>query len=120
MLGSRGGIVNGRSYNNMSTDEIRRKKEEIKDTLRCPYCNAELKKWKVPQNIFTEWPNEYLYICFNDECSYFVKGWETMAEQGNPCTYRLMYDPLTDCCNPFPVMNRNALKDGIMENLLKE
>lgn len=99
----------------MSKEAIQKKKKEIGDTLRCPYCDTELKKWKVPQNIFTEWPNECFYICFNDECSYYSRGWDILAKQGSTCTYRLMYDPLTDCCTPIPVMNSNMLKDGIIE-----
>ena len=99
----------------MDRQDILAKKTEIKETLRCPYCGAELKKWEVPQSVFTEWPNEYFYICFNDECPYFVGGWEAMAGQGNHCTYRLMYDPLADCCHPIPVMNRSMLRDGIID-----
>ena len=85
------------------------------DKPRCPYCNAELKKWKVPQTIFTEWPNEYFFICLNDECSYFVRGWEVMANQGLHGSYRLMYDPLNNCCQAIPVMNKNMLRDQIIE-----
>jgi len=96
-------------------DEIERKKSEIKVSLRCPHCDAPLKKWEVPQSIFTEWPNEYFYICFNDECPYYVRGWDAMAAQGNDCSYRLMYDPLTDCCQPAPVHSHLALRNGIIE-----
>ena len=96
-------------------DELEKKKSLIKDTLCCPYCDEPLKKWKVPQNLFTQWPNEYFYICFNDECSYFIRGWDAMASQGRHCTYRLMYDPLTDCCQPAPVPTSDALRDGIIE-----
>ena len=99
----------------MNAEEIQIKKRGIKKTLRCPHCNTELKKWEVPQNVFTEWPNEHFYICFNDECSYFTRGWEAMEKQGNHCSYRLMYDHLTDSCNSIPVMNSNMLKDGIID-----
>jgi hypothetical protein len=99
----------------LNKEEIEKKKEEIKNTLRCPHCDAELKKWQVPQTIFTEWPNEYFYICFNDECPYFLRGWDTMEKQGNHCSYRLMYDPLTDTCQPAPVRSRDNLRDNIIE-----
>jgi hypothetical protein len=97
-------------------DEIKRRKEAIKDTLCCPYCGERLKKWEVPQTVFTQWPNEFFYVCMNDDCSYFNRGWYTMASQGNPCSYRLMYDPLTDSCNPIPVFNKETLRDGIIED----
>ena len=96
--------------------EVERRKKEVKDTLCCPYCGDKLSKWEVPQTIFTEWPNEYLYVCFNDNCPYFERGWEAMAAQGNTCSYRLMYDPITDSCGPIPVFNRNMLKDNIIED----
>lgn len=99
----------------MSKDNIEKKKSEIKDTLCCPYCDAPLKKWEVPQTLFTEWPNEYFYVCFNDECSCFLRGWDAMAKLGRHCTHRLMYDPLTDCCQPAPVKSRDALRDFIIE-----
>jgi SAM-dependent methyltransferase len=95
---------------------VERRKKEAKYTLCCPYCGDELRKWEVPQTIFTEWPNEYLYACFNDNCSYFVRGWEAMALQGNKCSYRLMYDPITDSCGPIPVFNRTMLKGNIIED----
>jgi len=94
---------------------IQKNKKRIKDTLSCPYCGIKLEKWKVPQTPFTEWPNEFLYICFNDECPYYVRGWSSMESQGNPGSYRLMYNPTTDSCHPIPVFNRMTLRDGIMD-----
>lgn len=99
----------------MSKEEIEKKKSQIKDTLCCPHCDSPLKKWEVPQSIFLQWPNEYFYICFNDECPYFLGGWEAMAAQGRHCSYRLMYDDLTDSCQPAPVVNRETLRDGLIE-----
>ncbi len=95
-------------------EEIERRKKEIKDTLLCPYCGHRLRKWAVPQTPFTTWPNEYMYICFNDECSYLVEGREMTARYGTPMC-RLLYDPLQDCCQPIPVPNFRALRDGIVE-----
>lgn len=95
--------------------EVEKKTGQISRTLCCPHCGDELNKWEVPQNCFTQWPNEYMYICFNDECPYFVRGWSSMASQMNPGSYRLMYDPLTDSCQPIPVFNLNMLKEGIVQ-----
>lgn len=100
----------------MDKEEVELRKQEIKDTLRCPYCEEKLKRWVIPQNIFTAWPNEYLYVCFNDNCQYFIGGWDAMSDLGRKCSYRLMYDPLTNSCSPLPVTNTNMLKDDIMED----
>lgn len=106
----------GTSPNSYShRDEIERRRREIRNTLRCPHCGERLMKWAVPQTVFTEWPNDFFYVCMNDECPYFVRGWDAMAAQGNPCSYRLRYDPLTDSCDPIPVFSTQTLKDGIID-----
>ena len=95
-------------------DEIAARKRRVKETLRCPYCDGKLAKWQVPDSPFNEWSSEFQYICFNDSCVYFVKGWYTMAAQGGFGSYRFMYDPPTDGCHPIPVLSRDALRDGIV------
>ncbi len=94
--------------------EVERRMAEVGRTRRCPYCDSPLRKWAVPQHIYTEWPNEFFYICFNDYCPYYVRGWEFMAAQKNPGSYRMRYDPLKDYCGPIPVFDKNTLRDGIM------
>ncbi|MFA4836152.1 MAG: hypothetical protein WC749_08810 [Dehalococcoidia bacterium] len=100
----------------ISQDEIEQRKKVIKNTLRCPYCNEPLKKWLVPQTPFTQWANEFMYICFNDECPYVIQNRDHMAKMGNCGTYRMMYDQEQDCCQPIPVMSLNSLKEGIVED----
>ena len=96
-------------------EEVEERKQAVKVTRCCPHCNEPLQKWLVPQTIFTQWPNEFMYICFNDECSYYVRNQEAMARMGNSGSQRLMYDPEQDCCQPIPVMSANSLRDGIVE-----
>jgi hypothetical protein len=99
----------------MNADENREGQGMADERPRCPHCNSELKKWKVPQTIFTEWPNEYFYVCLNDDCSYFIRGWEAMANLGRHGSCRVMYDPLTGTCQPIPVTNKKMLRDQIVE-----
>ena len=97
-------------------EEVEQKKACIKETLCCPYCDQKLSKWEVPDNPFCQtWDNEFMYICFNDDCPYFVRGWDKMYRdtlQG--MSYRLMYNPEKDRCMPIPVPSHQALKDGII------
>jgi len=89
---------------------------ELQHTLRCPYCGERLLKWAVPDNPYSTWSNDFMYICFNDACPYLVRGWSVMNEQGNPgVSYRLMYNPERNVCLPIPVPTLSALKDGIVE-----
>jgi SAM-dependent methyltransferase len=97
--------------------ELEKRKQAIKRTLSCPYCEARMKKWAVPENPFAQtWDNEFMYICFNDACPYFVRGWDFMHKEGNQgMSYRLMYNPEKDRCMPVPVPSRQALKESIIE-----
>jgi len=96
-------------------DKIRQHKEmpEKKAPL-CPHCGHEMKKWKVP--IASTWANEFFYVCFNDECPYFVQGWEHMWEQqATKASYRCRIDPDTGKGVPIPVWSYDALKDDIID-----
>lgn len=95
-------------------EEVERRKREVRKTLRCPHCNEKMKKWAVPENPFTcTWDNDFLYICFNDYCPYYIRGWDFMAREGNFGSYRLMYNPEKDTCNPIPVPTPRALRESI-------
>lgn len=97
--------------------EIDRKKKDVGKTLSCPHCGEKLKKWEVPDNPFCQtWDNAFMYICFNDECPYYVRGWDLMYKSTNKTiSYRFMYNPEKDTCMPIPVPSPRALKEGIME-----
>ncbi len=87
-------------------------KEEI--GLLCPHCGVRMKKWMTPHD--SSWNTEYQYVCFNDECSYFVRGWQWMNEKyGAHSSYRHRYDPETGKSGPVPVGSYSALKGDIIE-----
>ncbi|MBN2123660.1 MAG: class I SAM-dependent methyltransferase [Deltaproteobacteria bacterium] len=101
----------------LSREELERRKKAVKETLCCPHCGEKLKKWAVPDNPFCcTWDNDYMYICFNDACPYYVRGWDFMYREGNRgASYRLMYNPEKDCCMPVPVPSPRALRESIVE-----
>lgn len=77
----------------------------------CPHCGAALEKWTVPANLPFDEP--WHWVCFNDDCPYFVKGWEWMAQNfGRPCSYRHRLNPVSGESGPLPTWSREALKDG--------
>ena len=106
-----------RSDGALSKEELEKKKRNVKDTLCCPHCDGKLQKWEVPDNPFCQtWDNDFMYICFNDECSYFVRGWEHMRKNfDKTLSYRFMFNPANGACMPMPVPSYRALKEGIME-----
>jgi SAM-dependent methyltransferase len=100
----------------LTKEELEDRKKGIKMSLCCPHCGERLKKWIIPDNPFgCTWDNEYMYICFNDECPYFVRGWEFMQKEGNSGSYRLMYNPEKDTCQPLPVPTARALRESLVD-----
>ncbi len=62
---------------------------------------------------------EIHYVCFNDECCYFKKSWESLENQGIPGTgYRCRIDP-RGACGPLAVWSSEALKDRICRDIQK-
>ena len=97
-------------------EELERRKAAVKDTLQCPHCGERLLKWEVPFNPFTTWDMEFMFLCFNDECPYLVRGWDVMCRQGNRgVSYRFAFNPKRNQCMSIPVPNLHALKESIVE-----
>ncbi|MBN1609488.1 MAG: class I SAM-dependent methyltransferase [Polyangiaceae bacterium] len=95
-----------------SREDLERRKREVRYTLRCPYCDEPLIKFELASSPFCEWPNAFMYVCFNNDCPYLVGGWQVMNEQGNPgFSYRLMYNPEQDRCLPVPVPSVAAARE---------
>jgi hypothetical protein len=73
-----------------------------------------MKNW-VPA-LDSSWGPHCQFVCFNDECPYYVKGWKWMREQFQQnVSYRYRYDPETGECGPLPVWSPMALRSGILE-----
>jgi SAM-dependent methyltransferase len=97
-------------------EQVRRRSALVGQSLRCPYCEQPLRRWAVPQTPFTEWESEHMYICFNDSCAFFVRGWSVMAGQGNlSFSYRLMYNPDRDALSSIPVQGPDQLRENIVD-----
>ena len=82
------------------------------DKPKCSHCGAEMTIWEVPPFSFSDglgWGTPYLFICFNDECSLYVQGWENMEENYSQCaSYRCMNYPGTKQFECIPVFSRTG------------
>lgn len=80
----------------------------------CPHCGSRLLKWRVPED--ATWVEEHFFVCFNDDCSYYVKGWEWMKEQYRQnASYRYAFNPGTRSSLLIPVWSATATREMIVD-----
>ncbi|MCK4775696.1 MAG: ogr/Delta-like zinc finger family protein [Candidatus Krumholzibacteria bacterium] len=80
----------------------------------CPHCGAEMAKWASPDEMM--WGEEVQLVCFNDECPYYVRGWEWMRDKyQQKASYRFRYNPRNGEQGPLPVWSPIAFRDWIVE-----
>ncbi len=81
----------------------------------CPHCNSRMLLWETP--VDSSWGREQRYVCFHDECPYYVRGWTHMLEKYNQkASYRHSIVPATGKTAPLPVWSNNALLTGLVND----
>ncbi|MBF0118245.1 MAG: zinc ribbon domain-containing protein [Desulfobacterales bacterium] len=76
---------------------------------KCPHCNMKMSLWEVPPITFGDglgWGVPYLFVCFNDECSVYINGWNHIRENfSHNASYRCMSYPGTNQFEFMPVFS---------------
>lgn len=76
---------------------------------QCPHCGKEMKLWEVPPINFSDglgWGTPYLFLCFNDDCTLFQKGWRDMEENfAHRASMRCINYPGTEQFECMPVFS---------------
>lgn len=82
------------------------------DVPVCKHCEKKMSRMAMP--IDAAYEVEYFYVCFNDNCSYYLEGWDWMLEKYNVKTsYRFFKNPKTEATGPLPVWSEDAMKDRV-------
>ena len=80
----------------------------------CPHCGSRMKKWRVPEG--ATWSEEFFFVCFDDECSYYLEGWGwMMQEYAQKASYRYALNPTTGGSLALPVWSASATREMIVE-----
>ncbi|MCP4724303.1 MAG: hypothetical protein GY863_04680 [bacterium] len=86
-----------------------------KEKPKCPHCGKRLLMWETPAD--SSWGITIKLVCFNDECTYYIKGWKWMEEKfQQKASYRYCLDPDSGKEQPLPVWSPSALKDRVVES----
>ncbi|MBI5524816.1 MAG: hypothetical protein HY897_00625 [Deltaproteobacteria bacterium] len=79
----------------------------------CPHCGSELLAFELPEA--GGWDVRHHLACFNDDCSYFRRGWEwMMSRYSRKASYRYRIDPSSGHESPLAVWSETALRDRIV------
>jgi hypothetical protein len=63
------------------------------------------------------WSEEFFYVCFNDDCSYYKSGWDWMKERYNQrASYRYAVNPAGGASLMLPVSSDIASREMIEED----
>lgn len=84
----------------------------------CPHCQAELLAFELPDA--GGWDQKHHLACFNNDCSYYRRGWEWMLKQYNAkVSYRYRLDPDSGQASPIAVWSETALVDRIVKDAVE-
>jgi hypothetical protein len=78
----------------------------------CKYCGSVMKRINLPED--SDFNVEYLLVCFNDDCEYYVRGWEWMRKNFNVlASYRYKIDVFHNIEGPLPVNSPYSFREMI-------
>ena len=87
---------------------------------KCPHCNESMSIWEVPPINFSDglgWGTPYLFICFNDECTLYRKGWDNLKDNyAQTASYRCMNYPGTNQFELIPVFSPFGAKGQVIDD----
>ncbi len=90
------------------------------DKPHCPHCDLEMSLWEVPQIAVSDglgWGTPYLFICFNDDCPSYKKGWEHLQDtMETTASYRCINEPGRSNFEYMPVYSPVGATGGKLDD----
>ena len=87
---------------------------------KCPHCGEEMNLWEVPPITVGDglgWGTPYLYICFNDNCSCYLQGWDHLKKNyAQTASYRCMNYPGTETFEILPVFSSMGGRGQVIDD----
>lgn len=91
----------------------------LEEKHTCPHCKEELSLCHAPPMHVGDglgWGSEFLFVCLNDECPLFVKGWKYIEDQyGHVGSYRHMEIPGSKETYNMMVAGHDAFKGSLVD-----
>lgn len=84
---------------------------KVTEAPTCPHCNTIMEQM---DSRYLDWESPFLWVCYNNECKLFKKGWDHMMETvGQLVSYRFMIHPQSGEKGVIPAFsNEYLLKNG--------
>lgn len=102
------------------TKEELLKKYLAMDKPQCPHCEKDMTLWEIPPINFSDglgWQTPYLFVCFNDECPSYKKGWEHLGDTVEmPASYRCYVEPGQTNFEYMPVFSPIGASGGVIDD----
>ena len=81
---------------------------KIKEAPTCPHCKTVMEQM---DSRHLDWDSPFLWVCFNNECTLFKKGWNQMMENyGQLVSYRFMIQPQNGAASVIPAFSHEYLQ----------
>jgi len=82
---------------------------KIKEAPVCPHCKTTMEKM---DSRYLDWESPFLWVCFNNECTLFKKGWDHMMQtMGQLVSYRFMIHPQSGEKGVIPAFSNDYLQN---------
>jgi len=85
---------------------------------QCPYCGEVMRIWECAEtgcSCGTGWGTPYLFLCMNDQCPPYVRGWESnRAHYGRHVSYRCIAFPDSGNTEMMMVMSSGDCLPGLI------